>query len=159
MIRTFGHWPVYRDGCNWHDVRDVAHGVRALVIIIYNETPSPAGSNLGFYLGGAALADRAGLGTGGDLAVLRLLMFVFIMAPSFTVAGDISNIVRACVPEYPAFYRDYYHFVDYRPVFSMSLSSGLSSLMALPRWEMAFFSSPVNWATVLFRCGTKKIGS
>ena len=51
-------------------------------------------------------------GLGGDLAVFRLLMLLFIMAPAFMVAGDISHIVRACVPEHPACYRGDCYFID-----------------------------------------------
>jgi len=51
------------------------------------------------------------MGAGGDLAVFRLLMLLFIMEKAFLVAGIFSHIMRACVPEYPAGYRGYCHFV------------------------------------------------
>jgi hypothetical protein len=84
-----------------------------LDIVFYNETSGPAGSHLGDYLGGDALNFRAGMGAGGDLALLRLLVFVFRLAKAFMVAGDFSNIVLARVPEHPAGYRGYCHFIDY----------------------------------------------
>ena len=109
-----GNWPVYRTGHSKPAVRDVVHGWRALDIIVYNKTASPAGSHLGICLGGSALTYSAGMGIGGDMAIFRLLMLLFIMAPAFMVAGDFSNIVRACVPEHPARYRGNCHSVDYR---------------------------------------------
>jgi hypothetical protein len=85
-----------------------------LDIVVYNETAGPTGSHLGVYLGGGALTFRACMGAGGDLAVFRLLMFVFRLAKAIMAAGDFSNIMRACVPEYPAGYRGDCHFVAYR---------------------------------------------
>ena len=158
-IPRSGYRPVHLVGHSWPADRDVAHGRRALDIVVYNETAGPAGGHLGVSLGGCALTYRAGMGTGSDLAIFRILMFIFRLAPAFMVACDINHIMRACVPEHPAGYRGNCHSVDYRPVFRSSSSSGLSFRTALPRCEMAFFSSPVNWATVFFISGTKKIGS
>ena len=113
-IQRTGHWPAHRAGHNQPSVRDIANGRRALDIVVYNETASQIGSHLGDCLGGGALTFRAGLGAGGYLAVFRILMFVFELVPAFVVAGDISHIMRACVPEHPARYRGNCHSVDYR---------------------------------------------
>lgn len=112
-IQGFSHWPVCYTGHNWPAVRDAAHGRRALVIVVSNKTANQAGSHFGVSLGGCALAYSANLGTGGDLAVLRILMFVFKLAPVLVVAGDIGDIVRSCVPELPAFYCGNCYVIDY----------------------------------------------
>jgi hypothetical protein len=57
------------------------------------------------------------------------------------VAGDISHIMRACVSEYPARCRGDCHSVDYRPVLSISSSSGFNLWMVLLRCEIVFFSA------------------
>jgi hypothetical protein len=150
-IRRSGYRPLYYDGHNRAAVRDAAHGRRASDIIIHNQTAGLAGSHLGVCLGRGTLSRSTGMGTGGDLAVLCILMLIFIMAQAFVVAGGPGNIVCACIPELSAFYRGNCDAVDYRPALRSSSSKGLSFRMAFPRCEMAFFSSLVNWATVLFR--------
>jgi hypothetical protein len=158
-IQRSCYWLVHRAGHNRPSDRDVAHGRRALDIVIYNETAGLVGGYFGVCLGGTALAHGARMGIGCDLAVLRFLMFVFKLAPAFMVAGDISHIMCSCFPELPAFYRSNCHAIDYKPALRSSSSRGINFRMAFPRCEMAFFSSLLNWATVFFRWGTKKIGS
>ena len=158
-IRRFRPWLAHLAGHNWPALRDVANGRRALDTVVYNKTASPAGNHLSFYLGRNALTYRAGMGIGGDLAVFRLLMLVLSLAKAFMAACDINHIMRSCVSEHPAHYRGNFNSIAHRPALRSSSSSGLSFRMAFPRCEMAFFSSAVNWATVLLRCGTKKIGS
>ena len=82
--------------------------------IIYNETAGQAGNNLGVCLGGGALAYRAGMGAGSDLAVLCLLMFVFRLAKALLAARDTGHIMRTCVSEHPALYYTNCHPLDYR---------------------------------------------
>ncbi len=143
-IRRFCPWPALHVGYIWSVVRDVAHGWWALDIVVYNKTAGSTGNHLGVYLGRNALTFRAGLGTGNNLAIFRLLVFLFSLAEALMVACDIGHIMRPCVPKYPAHYRSNFHSINHISVLRSSSSSGLSFRIAFPRCEMAFFSWLLN---------------
>jgi len=119
-IQRFRPYLAHYVGHNWPALRDVAHGRRALDTVVYNETASPAGSHLSIYLGYNALTYRAGMGIGGDLAIFRLLMFVFNLAPALMVVCDIGHIMRARVSEHPAHNRGNFHSIAHMPVLRSS---------------------------------------
>lgn len=158
-IRRFHSKPAHHDGDNWSALGNVAYGRGTLDIVVYYKTPGSACSYLSIYLGRNALTFRTGMGIGGNVAVFRLFMFVFSLAKALMAARDTGYDMCACVSEYPAHYRSNFHTITHLSVRRSSSSRGLSFRMAFPRCEMAFFSSAVNWATVFFRFGTKKIGS
>jgi len=112
-IRRFRPWFAHIVGYNQPALRDIAHGRRALDIVVYLEKAGSAGIHLSVYLGRNAFTFSAGMGTGGDLAVFRLFMLVSKLAPAIVAACDTDHIMRACVPEYPALYRGYFHSIDY----------------------------------------------
>ena len=143
-IRRISPKPVNHTCDNWPPSGNVAFGGRALVTVVYYKTPGSAGTHLSVCLGRNALTSRAGLGISGDVAVFRLFMLVFSLAKTFMVACDIDHIMRSCVPEHSAHYRGNFNSIAHKLVFRSSSSSGLSFRMALPRCEMAFFSSRVS---------------
>jgi len=85
-----------------------------LCIVFYYETKGPTGNDVGGRLGGAALNCVTGLGTGGALALLRFLMFIFGLAAASMVEGGIGYVLCARLSEHPARYSNYFHSVDDR---------------------------------------------
>lgn len=119
-IQRFGRGIIYYAGHNRSIDRDVIDGRRALAVVVHNETSNLACSLIGDCLGYSAFTSRSGMGIGSDLAVLRFLVFVSELAPTFVVAGNIGNLVRAQLSEPPAFNRGNFHSINCVPILKNS---------------------------------------
>ena len=79
-----------------------------------------------------------------------------LSAVRLTDGGDLQDgsgsLIRRCAPPFPLQGEGRYFF-------KYSSSFSRKAFRALPRWEMAFFSSGESSAKVFFRPGTKKTGS